>query len=219
MTEREEAAVAAVCRAVLATSDALEQACEELCELDAVAGDGDHGLAMANAARSIRQTLESRPPRDLAALVGLVAGEFAAMGGSMGALTYILVDAVGKAAPAPGSKLTAHDVARLLATAEDAVGSFGSARQGDKTIVDAIAAARGAADDCASLCASPRETLLKAATAARDGADATAGMVAQVGRASRLGELSRGTADPGATSFAIALSAIAHAYAEDRARA
>jgi len=60
--------------------------------------------------------------------------------------------------------------------------------------------------------ASPAETLSAAATGANAGAESTANMVARVGRASRLGERSRGSVDAGARSFAVALSAIAQAY-------
>ena len=49
--------LATTTRIVIAVVDALEDASGHLCELDAVAGDGDHGLAMAEAARSIRAKL------------------------------------------------------------------------------------------------------------------------------------------------------------------
>jgi dihydroxyacetone kinase len=39
-------------------------------------------------------------------------------------------------------------------------------------------------------------------------------MIAGVGRASRLGERSRGSADPGASSFVIIVEAAARAYLE-----
>jgi dihydroxyacetone kinase len=47
-----------------------------------------------------------------------------------------------------------------------------------------------------------------AAVAARSGAQSTAGMIATLGRASQLGERSPGSADPGATSFAIIAEAL-----------
>ena len=51
--------------------------------------------------------------------------------------------------------------------------------------------------------------LAAAAQAAADGAEATIPMVATKGRASYLGERSRGHKDPGATSFAYLMGAIA----------
>jgi len=61
------------------------------------------------------------------------------------------------------------------------------------------------------------EALAAAATAARAGADSTALITARVGRASALGERSRGFADPGASSLAVILEAIAAAYEEEAA--
>ena len=50
--------------------------------------------------------------------------------------------------------------------------------------------------------------LQMARAAARAGADSTVEMAATIGRAARFGEGSRGTADPGATSFAIIVDAL-----------
>jgi dihydroxyacetone kinase-like protein len=200
---------------VIAVVDALENASEGLCELDAVAGDGDHGLAMAAAARSIRSKLADQAPKDVTALLGLVATEFSLVGGSMGAIVYVFLQAVKERVPGIRSELSALDISRLLSTAQEAVSEFGGAQPGDKTIVDAISAAREAASNSARLGASTVDAVLAAAEGARQGAEATAGMVARVGRASRLGEISRGTADPGARSFAISMEALATAYARE----
>jgi dihydroxyacetone kinase-like protein len=53
----------------------------------------------------------------------------------------------------------------------------------------------------------------RAAAAARAGADATIPLVARRGRASYLGERSAGHRDPGATSSAMLVEALAIAYA------
>jgi dihydroxyacetone kinase len=103
----------------------------------------------------------------------------------------------------------------MLAAAEDAVTSFAGAKPGDKTVVDAIAAARTAAEEGVRLGESTSLTLSRAAAGAREGAAATATMIARLGRASRLGERSRGSVDPGAKSFAIALDALADSYAAE----
>jgi phosphoenolpyruvate---glycerone phosphotransferase subunit DhaL len=56
------------------------------------------------------------------------------------------------------------------------------------------------------------DVLRAAADGARAGADSTADMIATIGRASRLGERSRGSVDAGARSFAIVLTAVADTY-------
>ena len=209
MSATPKTSLATTTRIVIAVVDALEDASGHLCELDAVAGDGDHGLAMAEAARSIRAKLSAEPPQDVAALLNVVAAAFAQAGGAMGAVVYVLLDAVGHAVAEIHHELSAPDVSLLLGAAEDAVSEFGGAQPGDKTIVDSISAARQAASDSADLGASAVEALLAAADGARKGAEATAGMIARIGRSSRLGELSRGTVDPGAESFAISMEALA----------
>src|ERR1039458_2370710 len=103
-----------------------------------------------SAAKGIRSAIEERSPVDLSGLVTVVANQFGAVGGAMGALSYVLVDAVGKAASTDGAPFSAAQLARLLRAAEDAVTGFGGAKRGDKTIVDAIAPAREAAEECAS---------------------------------------------------------------------
>ena len=198
---------------VLAACAALEEAQEELCRLDAVAGDGDEGFAMAGAARGVRAQLAKAPPHDAVALLDLVATQFSAVGGTMGALSFVLFRALSQA-PGVGEKpLSADLIAQLLAIAEDSVSAFGEAKRGDKPIIDAIAGARDAANACALSNKTASATLTGSAEAAVRAAAQTADMVPRIGRASRLADSSRGTIDPGAQSFAIVLSALAHAYA------
>lgn len=200
--------------AVVSAANALEDAQGELCGLDSVAGDGDEGLAMARAGRAIREGLVTRPPEAVGEILDLVARELSAVGGAMGALSYITVSAI-------GDDLASHDdksvgpsrIAELLATAENAVASFGGAHRGDKSVLDAISAARDAAETAATDGLGTLATLQAAAAGAREGAEATAEMQARVGRASRLGERSVGAIDAGAQSFAIVLNALATTYA------
>jgi len=192
---------------------ALEAATDELCALDSVAGDGDHGFAMGAAAKSIRRRLAEDPPSDPVALVRLLAAEFGAVGGSMGALLSVAFDALGDEAAALDLPLSARQVAAYLETVCAALTEFGGAKVGDKTIIDAVAGAHAAATAAAEQGADAAEALSAAAAGANAGAESTADMVAQIGRASRLGERSRGSVDAGARSFALVLTAIAQAYA------
>lgn len=97
--------------------------------------------------------------------------------------------------------------------AEDAVSGFGGAKRGEKSLLDAIAYARDAADEVASRDASPEDALLASAAGARKGAAATATMEARVGRAARLGARSLGSVDAGAQSFAVVITALSEVYA------
>jgi dihydroxyacetone kinase-like protein len=85
----------------------------------------------------------------------------------------------------------------------------GKAQVGDKTMVDALTPAVDALDAALADGASLKDALRAAATAAREGADATVPLVARKGRASYLGERSAGHRDPGATSTTLLLEAAA----------
>ena len=84
----------------------------------------------------------------------------------------------------------------------------GKAALGDKTMVDALdpfAATFGKAVDQGD---STAEAWKEACDAAAAGADATASMIARVGRARPHAEKSLGTQDPGAASFVIVVRAV-----------
>ena len=213
MTSPQAPRVALLVRAVRAACADLEAAQDELCRLDAVAGDGDAGFAMARAAKGLRAGLDTHPTLEVTQVLELAAGQLAQVGGSMGALCYVLLDALANARPGTEEPLTASSIASMLAIAEDAVCSFGGAHRGDKTIVDAIAGARDAAEQLDSLTA--LQSLIHCAAGADKAAAATAGMTAKIGRASRLGDRSRGAVDAGARAFAIVLSALATTYAAE----
>jgi len=197
---------------VASAATALIDSTEQLCALDSVAGDGDHGFAMAAASRAILARLDTGIPDSLVALIDVVGHEFAQVGGSMGALLSVAIEAVRDALPNLESVGGPRLVNDLLSSAEDAITDFGGAHPGDKTIVDAIDQARRAASN-----AQPGEPLgeclRRIADAAGAGAESTSDMPARIGRASRLGDIALGSPDAGATSFAIVMDAFATAYA------
>ncbi len=196
---------------VLAAATAVEASRDELCRLDAAAGDGDHGVTMALAARAVRQALAASPDAAGPDLVTKLAMAMGSVGGAIGPIyasgLLAIADTVRKLPP--DEPATVATVLACAEAAEAAITGLGRAKPGDKTILDAldpaIAALRHAQASGADL-----DAALKAAVeAAREGAASTAGMVASLGRASRLGERSRGVADPGASSFALILDAVA----------
>lgn len=200
---------------ILAAADAVDAGRDELGRLDAVAGDGDHGLTMAHGARAVRRALEENreaPPADLLAKVAMA---MASIGGAIGPIyaTGLLKTAV--AIRASESWDGGVTVARLLACADAAVAAvttLGHAKPGDKTILDAMTplAENLRASEAAGV--SVDEALVRARDAATAGAAATSGMIASIGRAARLGEQSRGTPDAGATSFAMIVAAAVDTY-------
>lgn len=203
----------AVRRAALAAAETLIGHSEELCALDSVAGDGDHGLAMAAAARGVIARLDADPGLDGVELLSAVGEEVSKVGGSMGALLFVAADAAAAAASAAAGQPEGAVVALMLAAAQEQISELGGAAPGDKTILDAVDPAREAA--CAAVDSSLAVCLRRAAAAARAGAQDTTTMAARAGRASRLGDISLGSADAGATSFSLILEAVASVYEGD----
>lgn len=165
---------------------------------------------MALAARAVRQTLATSPDASGAELVTKVAMAMGSVGGAIGAIYasgLLAIAGAVRALPA-NEKLTVPQMLACAEAAESAISGLGHAKPGDKTILDALDPAVVALRQARAAGTDLDEALDAAAAAARDGAASTAAMIASVGRASRLGERSRGLADPGASSFALIMDAL-----------
>jgi len=111
--------------------------------------------------------------------------------------------ALGKAAEVDLPALSA-----ALDAALAGVQQLGAAREGDKTMVDALAAATRVLRNAIAAGAAQHEALSMLAEAASAAAIATIPMQALKGRASYLGPRSVGHKDPGAASAALILGAL-----------
>jgi dihydroxyacetone kinase phosphoprotein-dependent L subunit len=202
---------------VLAAADAVEAARDELGRLDTVAGDGDHGVTMTLAARAVRARLDADPDVAGGDLLAAIAPAVASVGGAIGpiyATALLRLAAVARTIPPGAAEPTVAQAREAAEAVQAAISQLGGARPGDKTVLDALAPVterlRAAEVDGSSLA----EALHAAVDAAALGAASTADMVAVVGRASRLGERSRGGQDPGATSVVLILEAAVGAWAD-----
>jgi len=101
-----------------------------------------------------------------------------------------------------------HDLADALEAALAGVQKLGAAREGEKTMVDALAPAVSALGKAVAEGAPTGAALSALADAAAAGAHATISMQALKGRASYLGPRSVGHEDPGAASTALILRAL-----------
>lgn len=173
----------------------------ELTQLDAAIGDGDHGANLARGFGKVEQKLASDPPATPAALFKLVGMTLiGSVGGASGPLFGTFFLEAGKAA-GEGADLDDRALTACLAAGLAGVKARGKAETGDKTMVDALTPAIEALQSGRSLA--------EAAAAARAGAEATKPLIARKGRASYLGERAIGHVDPGATSSALLLEALA----------
>ena len=141
----------------------------------------------------------------------MLAMAMGSVGGAIGPIyaSGLLAIAGALRAKPPGEPLTVANVLACAEAAKSAISQLGHAKPGDKTILDALDPAVGALREANRSGAELDAALNSAAAAAREGAASTASMIASVGRASRLGERSRGLADPGASSFALIMGALA----------
>jgi dihydroxyacetone kinase len=201
-------------RYVEAAAGAVEASRDELCRLDAVAGDGDHGVTMALAARAVRAKVEESPDGDVPALLMKIALGVGSVGGAIGPIYASGVLGIAATVRSWGSEpapLTVRRLRECAEAAENAIVALGHAKVGDKTILDALDPLVVALHEAEAAGTPVSVALDEAAQAARDGAASTAGMIATLGRAARLGERSRGSADPGASSFALIIGALVDA--------
>jgi dihydroxyacetone kinase len=135
-----------------------------------------------------------------------------AAGGASGALVGTLIMTIGQNLPA--DQIDAPALHRALDAGLNAVCLLGRAKVGDKTMVDTLAPFVHAFGVATSDGESLVVTWQKALPAAEEGMQSTAEMVSKRGRASRLGERSKGSLDPGAVSILYLLRAVGEGLVE-----
>lgn len=185
------------------TAAEFEARIDELDELDAAIGDGDHGTNMARGMATASTIVPSpcTTTRQYLNQVGMAL--VSSVGGASGPLFGTFFLRVGQLWQSPHS---VSSIWQALKAGRDGIASRGRAKVGDKTMLDALCPAVDVLEHAAmerdeELSAS----LARAAAAAQAGAEATRGMVARRGRAAHYGERSIGHIDPGAVSMAMIL--------------
>ncbi len=129
-----------------------------------------------------------------------------AAGGASGALYGAWISAVGQSL-GDDEKPDASAVHRALDSSLAALREIGKAKPGDKTMIDTLDPFVRSFGEAAGGGASLDDAWRQALPAAEKGADSTADMISTRGRASKLGERSRGHKDPGAVSMLYVLRA------------
>lgn len=198
----------AITKAVLAAAlarvcDRMEAAGDELNALDARIGDGDLGVTLTNCARGVRGVLDDLPDDLGPALMKCVQAITKVSGSSFATL---LASALMSAAKATKGRTEVpwSEVAGLLDSAAATIQMRGKASPGDKTVLDAVAAAATAA---AGL--DQPEAIREAALAAVDATLAAyRDKPNKAGRARIWAEKSIGLDDPGMVAFRRMLEAL-----------
>ena len=202
---------AAAARAwVLAIAAAVTENADHLTQLDSAIGDADHGVNLKRGFAAVTTALDgvtADGPGPVLTKTGTTL--ISKVGGASGPLYGQAFRALGKALDGPEADAAAF--ASALRDSLAAIQKLGAAAPGDKTMVDALGPAveafeRAVPEGLAAAAAA-------AASAAEAGAKETTALQARKGRASYLGPRSVGHQDPGATSTALVLRALADTLA------
>ena len=204
----------------------LHEQAPALTALDQAIGDGDHGTNMDRGFAAILATIDAGRPEgenDVATSAARLRTSgrtlISTVGGAAGPLYgTALMRAGGSVAGADDGAATTEILLGALDAAIGGIQTLGKSSVGEKTMLDALVPGLDAGRQASATGRSTPEVLASLADAAEAGAAATIPMLATKGRASYLGERSIGHQDPGATSAALLLRALADA-AGDAARA
>jgi dihydroxyacetone kinase-like protein len=179
-----------------------------LTELDAAIGDADHGINLNRGGQKVLSLLPSLQDQDIGTLLKTVSmGLISTVGGASGPLygTFFLrASTVAK----DKQELTDGDLVSMLRAGVEGVQQRGKASLGDKTMLDALFPAIDTLAAAINSGNNTLEALEKAVLAAEKGMKDTIPLVAKKGRASYLGDRSRGHQDPGATSSYLLLKTL-----------
>ncbi|MFJ3379495.1 dihydroxyacetone kinase family protein [Curtobacterium sp. NPDC090217] len=199
-----------IAQAFTTIRELLDAHADELGRIDAVAGDGDHGIGMQRGSTAADAAARDAAERGAGAgSVLTIAGDAWSdkAGGTSGAIWGAALEALGRVI-GDRERPTAATVQRAVHAATDAVLAFGAA-VGDKTMVDALVPF----DDVLTTRITAGDDLTtawsEAADAAQQAADGTADLLPRMGRARTHAEHAVGTPDPGAVSFALIVDAVA----------
>jgi len=188
----------------------IDEHAEELGRIDAIAGDGDHGIGMQRGSTAALAAASALLAKNAGAGTLLArAGDAWAnkAGGTSGALWGAILRSIGtglgdSAAPSAGS------VSAGVAAAKDEVMNFGKAVVGDKTMVDALVPFSDTLRERVSAGASLADAWATASEAATAASAATADLLPRMGRARPHAEKSLGTPDAGAVSLSYITTAV-----------
>ncbi len=192
---------------VLGLIETIQKNTAYLSEIDGLIGDGDHGINMNKGFTLCKSRLNDTFSLS-EGLHTLSTTLMEDIGGSMGPLYGILFFEMAEAC-AYIEAIDSIIFEKMLTSAIAGIEEIGSAKKGDKTLLDTLIPAKESYSAALAEGKNFIEALDAMKNGARQGWESTKEMIAKVGRASRLGERSRGVLDAGATSCFLLLSSMA----------
>ncbi|QCX33334.1 dihydroxyacetone kinase subunit L [Caloramator sp. E03] len=189
-------------------ADVIEENKMYLTNLDAAIGDGDHGLNMSKGFKVVKEKLESDESKNIGDILKKVSmALISTVGGASGPLYGTAFMKAGMKA-INKDEIDINDFTLLLEEALKGIKDRGKATIGEKTMVDTLEPALYALKASINDKLDCVECLDKMMDAAFIGKENTKDMIAKKGRASYLGERSKGHLDPGAVSSYLILKTI-----------
>ena len=199
--------------ALIAMEQVLVSNEDHLGKLDAIAGDGDHGVGMVRGIHAA--VIESKANTGGVGHVMVAAGNAFSdrAGGTSGILWGIFISAIGNAL-GNTEKVDAEKLYGALELATETLVSKSKAKLGDKTMLDTLLPFIDALDEQLDSGKIMADAWKHASEVAQKSADTTAALSPKIGRARPLAERSVGTPDPGAVSMALIIKVVGDVIAK-----
>ena len=183
-------------------ADTFAKHADELCEMDAKLGDGDLGLTMKKGFGSLPEVVEGLDEADLGKAIMKCGMKMSSIiPSTMGFLMGSGLMGGGKAISGK-EEMAGPELALFFRGYADGIKKRGKCEPGDRTILDAIDTAAGAAE--ALVQSTPAVSLESVAEAAAEGAakgaEATKNMIPKFGKAAVHKEAAKGVCDQGAVA-------------------
>jgi dihydroxyacetone kinase len=207
-------AAALIAKALEKIKDIISENETMLGDLDAVAGDGDHGAGMTRGSKAAAEAANWLVKEGAGAqttLAGAGARWSENAGGASGALWGAALIAAGNAL-GDDKDLDLKSYSHAINSFVKSIQQLGGANVGDKTMVDAQVPFAEVFESSVSQGLGFVDAWNRAAISSTSAAKATSSLTPKMGRARVLAEKSIGHQDPGATSFSLIVSTISSMF-------
>lgn len=188
----------------------IEQQFQELGRLDAIAGDGDHGIGMQRGVTAAFDAVSAAVESGAGAAATLNAAADSwsdEAGGTSGVIWGVILSSIASELDNE-SAITAKQVALGLHKALENVQNFGKAQLGDKTLIDTLEPFSKAFSTSVEAGKTFAESWTIGTQVALTAAEKTKELLPKIGRARPHAEKSLGVIDPGALSMAMIIEAM-----------
>jgi len=188
----------------------IEDQFEELGRLDAIAGDGDHGIGMQRGVTAAFDAVSAAVESGAGAAATLNAAADSwsdEAGGTSGVIWGVILSSIASELDNE-SAITAKQVALGLHKALENVQNFGKAQLGDKTLIDTLEPFSKSFSTSVEAGKTFAESWTIGAQVALMAAEKTKELLPKIGRARPHAEKSLGVVDPGALSMAMIIEAM-----------